>query len=376
MSYDPEARRDTPLALKLKHRIARDGAVSVEDYMHACLYDPEHGYYVKRPAIGAGGDFITAPEISQIFGELIGLWSAVVWQQMGSPERIKLTELGPGRGTLLADALRAARVLPAFLAAVEVELVETNEVLIESQRQALGKAGVPLAWTERLELRHPAPTPTIIIGNEFLDTIPVGHHVLAADGWREQQVTLDAAGRLVFGIGTPCRDPVISDPASTNQVVPATGAIHEFRRSPTVLEDIAQRASQAPVASLLLDYGHLRSTFGDTLQAVRDHRFEHPLTSPGEADLTAQVDFHDIAARARSLGLAVDGPVTQAEFLGALGIVERASKLMATNPASAGSLEIGVARLISPTGMGGRFKAIGLRSQGLQPLPAFPVQAE
>ncbi len=371
MTYDPEARRDTPLALKLKQRIAQGGPISVEAYMHACLYDPDHGYYVKSTAIGAGGDFITAPEVSQVFGELIGLWSAVVWQLMGSPARVRLIELGPGRGTLMADALRAARVLPAFLSAVDVELIETNQVLIACQKQALGTAVVPVSWFEHL---LPAPVPSIIIGNEFMDTYPVGQSVLADDGWRERQVTLDVAGRLAFGTGSPNLTSTFPEVAFADEAEPAPGAILEFRRSPSIIEDIAALTRQAPIASLQIDYGHQRPSFGDTLQAVRDHRFEHPLTSPGEADLTAQVDFHDIGTRATGLGLAVDGPVTQAEFLGALGIAERTSRLMAANPHAAGSLEIGVARLMSPTGMGGHFKAIGLRSPALPPLPGFHLQ--
>jgi len=366
MNYDPEARRDTPLALKLKQSIASGGPLSVEGFMHACLYDPDHGYYVKRPAIGAAGDFITGPEISQVFGELIGLWSAVVWQQMGSPARVRLVELGPGRGTLMADALRATRVVPAFHAAIDVELIETNTVLVGLQRQVLGEAGVPIEWTDRFDPRQTAPKPSIVIGNEFLDTIPVGQHILAGDGWRERHVTFDAAGRLAFDIGPLCHR------ANAEVETPTMpSAIRESRLQPEIIEAIASLTRQVPVATLLIDYGHLAPAFGDTLQAVRDHRFEHPLTSPGEADLTAQVDFHDIGAHARSRGLAVDGPVTQAEFLGAIGIAERASRLMSANPREANGLELGVARLMSPTGMGNRFKAIGLRSPSLPLLPGF-----
>ncbi len=369
MSYDTEARRDTPLAAKLKQRIARDGPISLEAYMHACLYDSEHGYYVKRPAIGSGGDFITAPEISQVFGELIGLWSAVVWQQMGSPSRVRLVELGPGRGTLMRDALRAARVVPAFRSALDVEMIETNEVLMELQKQALGDAGVPMGWSNALDLRQQASTPAIVIGNEFLDTIPVCQHIVAEDGWRERRVVLDDAGRLAFDVG-----PVCPPPTGEGEAPLAMGTISEFRRPPEIIDGVADLARSTSVAMLLIDYGHLAPSFGDTLQAVRDHRSEHPLTSPGEADLTAQVDFHAIASHARSLGLEVDGPVTQAEFLGGLGIAERASRLMSANPTRAGSLEIGVARLMSPTGMGSRFKALGLRSLGLPPLPALPYR--
>lgn len=366
MSYDTQARRDTPLALKLKQRIARDGAIPVDTYMRACLYDPEHGYYMKRPAIGAGGDFITAPEISQVFGELIGLWCAVVWQQMGSPAAIRLTELGPGRGTLIADALRAARVMPAFVAALDVELVETNEVLIENQRQTLGAVGVPLAWTDRLNPPPPA-TPWIILANEFLDTIPVRQIVWQGGHWIGRTVVLDAEGQLQFGL-----DPRGAVPAEGRFPAAGAGAIDEMQNTTPVLHQLVEHAGRGRLAALFIDYGHTVSALGDTLQAVRQHRFEHPLTSPGEADLTCQVDFQQFADKARGLGLSVDGPVTQAEFLGSLGLAERTSRLMSANPARAGTLEVGVARLMSPTGMGTRFKVIGLRSPALPPLPAFP----
>lgn len=369
MSYDSQARRDTPLALKLKQRIARDGAIPVDAYMRACLYDPEHGYYVKLPAIGAGGDFITAPEISQVFGELIGLWCAVVWQQMGSPARLRLTELGPGRGTLMADALRAARVMPAFVAALDVELVETNEVLIESQRQTLGSVGVPLVWGGRLAPPQ-AATPWIVLGNEFLDTIPVCQRVLQDGNWVRRTVVLDATGQLQFGVDL---HDAVPDQGRFPGAPP--GDIDEMQSTVPVLQPLAEHAGRGRIAALLIDYGHTVSAVGDTLQAVRQHRFEHPLTSPGEADLTCQVDFQQFADNARALGLSVDGPVTQAEFLGSLGLAERTSRLMAANPAQAGSLEVGVARLMSPTGMGTRFKVIGLRSPAVPLLPAFPWPA-
>lgn len=361
--YDPDERRQTPLAVKLAARIAHDGPISVAAYMEACLLDPEHGYYVKRPAVGAGGDFITAPEVSQVFGELIGLWCVVVWQQMGSPSRLRLTELGPGRGTLMADALRAARVIPAFLAAVEVELVETNEVLIATQRRALETATVPIEWKERMKREA---VPRIIIANEFLDTQPVQQYVLLDGSWMRRTVTLDAAGHLQFGI-----DPAGGIPDQGRFVDARPGAIDEQQSHIALLSGLAAHRDEAPLAALFLDYGHTASAVGETLQAVRQHRYEHPLTSPGEADLTCQVDFEEFAEKAHAVGLAVDGPVSQAEFLAGLGIAERTSRLMAANPSRAGELELGVARLMSPTGMGSRFKAIGLRSADVPPLPGL-----
>lgn len=366
MSYDPEARRDTPLARKLANRIAREGPLTLDAYMHACLYDPEHGYYVKRPAIGAGGDFITAPEVSQVFGELVGLWCAVVWQQMGAAARVRLTELGPGRGTLMADALRATRVLPAFLSALEVELVETSEALIERQRHTLAAAGRPTIWTDRLQA-PPREMPWIVLANEFLDTRPVHQCVLHDGNWIGRIVTLDADGRLQFGT-----DPQEAIPDQGRFPGATPGHIDEMQDHTQVLHELAKHAGSNQVAALFVDYGHIASTLGDTLQAVRQHRHEHPLTSPGEADITCQVDFQEFSETACAVGLAVDGPITQAELLSALGVTQRASRLMSANPGRAAEIEAGVARLLSPTGMGTRFKALGLRSPALPPLPGFP----
>jgi len=363
MSYDPDARRDTPLAQKLKARIRRDGPITVADYMRACLQDPEHGYYVKQPAIGRAGDFITAPEISQVFGELIGLWCGIVWQQMGAPEAVGLVELGPGRGTLMHDALRAARLVPGFREASSVHLVETNQHLEALQRATLGDAGRPPIW-------HRAPDtipagPILVVANEFLDTFAVVQEVLQADVWCPRVVGVDDQNRLVFqALG--------GEGLESERVPSAEKAIIRERQSfVSVVEDLAGRAGDAPVAALFVDYGHVKTAPGETLQAVRHHVAEHPLCSPGEADLTAQVDFAAFQRQCEEVGLAVDGPLAQGEFLGRLGIVERASRLMSANPSKAHEIEMGVARLIAPQGMGSRFKAVGVRSQSLPVLPGF-----
>lgn len=384
MAYDPEARRDTPLALKLKEYIRANGPLSLKDFMAACLMDPEHGYYTGKTAIGAGGDFTTAPEISQVFGELIGLWSAVVWRQMGSPERLNLVELGPGRGTMMRDALRAAAKAPGFLDAVHVVLIEPSPTLRAIQAETLKGLSVPVLHPSGP--RHPGYADrhaTIILANEMLDCLPIDQVQWGADGglppmkWRRRTVELDAAGRLAFGLGeggalradTPSRLPA-----------PRPGDILEQRDPFAIIGDIVVPAWTSPVAALLIDYGHVESGYGDTLQAVRNHAYEHPLTSPGEADLTAQVDFAAFVAsvsehnaRPGAVQLVVDGPVTQAEFLGSLGIVERASRLMAANPARAAEIETAVARLMAAPGMGSRFKAIGIRRPDLPPLPGFPM---
>ena len=368
MSYDPHARRDTPLALKLKANIAREGPMPVSQYMSECLWDDRHGYYATRTAIGKTGDFITAAEISQIFGELIGLWSAVVWQQvLGGPPSVRLVEYGPGRGTMMRDALRSARVVPGFADAASVHLLEMSPTLAAEQRAALNGAGVPVSWGQNLAGFEP---PAIIIANEFLDAWPVEQWVKTETGWRWRGVGLDARGHLCFTVvpGTRVRDDL-------DQRLPGAqlGAVVESQRPERLAEALKKLSLSGPVAALIIDYGHVAPVSGDTLQAVRGHTYESPLTSPGEADLSAQISFFELATEVHKVGLAIDGPITQSEFLGSLGIIERASRLMSANPQRAGEIEAGVARLIAPNGMGTRFKAIGVRSAQLPPLPGFPA---
>lgn len=364
--YDPDERRATPLADLIKERIRRDGPISVLDYMGLCLNHPEHGYYRTRPAIGASGDFVTAPEISQAFGEIIGVWTGVVWQSMAMPRRLNLVELGPGRGTLLRDALRAARAVPGFLDALSVHLVEASPRLEAEQRAALAGTGQPIAWHG--SAADLPPGPTIVLANEFLDACPAAQLEVLSDGIAMLGVGLDAGGALAF-VRLP---PVIRiDPDNLGiSPVPGRGAIIEQQGFAFLLELLAGRGDDL-LAGLFIDYGHLAPAAGSTLQAVRAHRAEHPLASPGEADLSVHVDFSAFRSLAEASALLCDGPLTQAEFLGRLGIVERASRLMAANPTRAAEIEAGVARLIAPGGMGTRFKAIGVRSPEVPPLPEF-----
>jgi NADH dehydrogenase [ubiquinone] 1 alpha subcomplex assembly factor 7 len=367
--YDPNARRDTPLALKLKERIQRDGPIRIDQYLEACLYDASHGYYVNKAAIGAKADFITAPEISQTFGELIGLWCVATWQQMGSPAAFNLVEFGPGRGTLMRDALRATRLRPEIRNAARVVLIETNATLKDAQRELLSGEDVPVSWCGKLVYANEPELPAIILANEFLDTEPIEQFVRSNTGWSIRTVGLDASGNLVFQTGPECDESTASDldrrfsAARPGDICEVHSPAHDF--------GAAILSLPSRFAALMFDYGHMQSAPGDTLQAIRGHRYEHPLTSPGEADVTAQVDFAQISETFNSSRTAIDGPITQAEFLGRLGIIERASKLMSANPAKAGEIEAGVARLMAPTGMGSRFKAIGVRSSGLPTLPGF-----
>lgn len=372
LPYDPELRRDTPLAMKLAADIRAHGPIPLSHYFTACMDDADHGYYRTRAGVGASGDFTTAPEISQVFGELIGLWCAVVWQQMGSPSRFVLLEWGPGRGTLMADALRATRIVPGFRAAAEVAMIETSAPFAAMQDAALGSLGVTVRRAVRIDdllLANPdlAGLPTIMVGNEFLDTLPPEQYVLAGTGWRRRHVGLDAGGRLAWV------DEPVTDGPDCHVADGEIATVVDYGGLQAML------SAWPMVAALFVDYGSDGARCGDSLQAVRNHAYEHPLTSPGEADLTTLVDFAALGEVARTHvrthAFAVDGPTTQAEFLGALGIVERASRLMAANPAKAATIEAGVARLIGPGGMGTRFKAIGIRSPHLPPLPGLPTSS-
>ncbi len=361
-------RRQTALAARLADRIRRQGPITVSDYMTACLGDEELGYYRTREGIGAEGDFITAPEISQVFGELIGLWCVVVWQQMGAPTPLRLIELGPGRGTLMTDALRAAGLVKGFGAATRVHLVEINGALRARQRETLQGLEPRVSWHD--DIAEVPDGPAIVIANEFLDVASVAQWVAVDGRWRARVVTLDDDGDLQFAVGKD--EPEAALAVSADSV--EAGAIFEVQAVSPVWAALGERGRRAPVAGLFIDYGHWGPLAGDTLQAVRRQAYEHPLTSPGEADLTVQVDFAAAAAAAEAGGLRVASLTTQAEWLGRLGITQRASRLMAANPARAAAIEAGVARLMAPGGMGGRFKVMGVRSPGLGELPGLEVQ--
>jgi SAM-dependent MidA family methyltransferase len=342
-----------------------EGPISVARYMAMCLGHPRFGYYMTRDPFGAAGDFVTAPEISQMFGELVGLWAAGMWQAMGAPPGFRLIELGAGRGTLMADALRAARVLPGFREALTVEIVEISPVLRAAQEKALAGVGVEVAW--HADLGEVGAGPFVLIANEFLDALPIRQFVRVAGGWRERLVGPGDDGALTFGVARgETRLPVGTAPE---------GAVFETCPDALALAgEIGRRLSQAPGAALLVDYGHVRPGFGDTLQAVRGHAFADPLAEPGEADLTAHVDFSSFLAAARLAGAATHGPVAQGDFLRRLGLAQRAAALSArTDPAGRGAIAAAVERLAGdgPGAMGRLFKAAALTSAGLVDPPGF-----
>jgi NADH dehydrogenase [ubiquinone] 1 alpha subcomplex assembly factor 7 len=358
-----------PLAARLKERIAREGPLSVADYMQTCLADPSAGYYISRQPIGKEGDFVTSPEVSQIFGELLGLWSVAVWQSMGEPPSVIVAELGPGRGTWTADALRAWRSVPKFLKSVTFALVETSPVLRDAQQAMLRGAPVPLQWCDRIE---DAPSgPLILIANEFIDALPVRQLVRRNGVWRERRVTIGRNGAFAFTEAEAIQDDELASAALG--IDAPDGAILETRPAvKALLSALATRAGETPLAALIVDYGHDETSVGDTLQAVHRHRFADPLATPGEVDLTAHVDFAALKETAQALGLTTHGPMAQGAFLLKLGLEARRDRLLAqARPDQKEAILSGAARLADPRAMGLLFKVLALTSNGLAPPPPF-----
>ena len=360
----------TPLEAELRRIIAADGPMSVATYMRLCLGHPVHGYYAMRDPFGRGGDFITAPEISQMFGELIGLWAAAMWQTMGSPAQVALVELGPGRGTLMADALRAARVVPAFAAAVHVHLVETSPVLERRQRESLAGLKVPISWYR--DFAAVPGGPLIVIANEFFDALPVHQAVKTPTGWHERMVGIGPDGKLTFALH-PDPIPGFLTIASGLPANAPPGAVFEWR-SGDMAADVARRIAQHGGVAVIIDYGHGESALGETLQAVGRHDFADPLATPGEVDLTAHVDFAALAQTASDAGARVHGPISQGDFLRRLGIEARAAALRAKAAAAqAADIDAALARLTGSgrESMGVLFKAMAFADPTLAALPGF-----
>lgn len=356
----------TPLAERLRARIESSGPIPVQDWMAACLADPEHGYYMTRDPLGRGGDFTTAPEISQMFGELIGLWCAVVWQQMGAPQSFNLVEMGPGRGTLMSDLLRAASGVPGFIDAAHVHMIETSPVLAERQRQTLAAAAPPVAW--HAEFGGVPTGPVIVVANELLDALPVRQVERFEDGWYERAVGFED-GSFVFmpGSAVAVEDlPLHAEDAAVGAIVETSPAVV------SVVTDVAARVAGHGGAALFADYGYARPGLGDTLQAVQGHGYANPLENPGEADLTAHVDFTAVARATEAAGAHAWKILPQGVFLEHLGIGARTAALLAKADERQ-SLEIATARrrLVDGDAMGRLFKVLALTGKDAPAPPGF-----
>lgn len=345
----------------LKERLIRmietGGPIPLSTYMQIALHDPQHGYYATRPGLGV--DFITAPEISQIFGELIGVWIVNEWQAIGRPETITLAEIGPGRGTLMSDALRIASVAggPALMDAMNLVLVEPSPALRTIQSEVLAPYSPSFAAT----LSELPDGPAIIVGNEYLDCLPARQFRKSGPDWHECVIGMNPERQLVFGLAAEAHDAPDEAGAEMIEVQPALDLL---------IADLAGRqSSRAPFRALFIDYGPETDAPGDSLRSFRSGEQVHPLDAPGETDLTVDVDFGRLGRLASKAGLDVAGPTPQGMFLLGLGAQARLNQLVKANQDRGEEIFNAAQSLIDPAQMGARFKAICFSSEGL-PRPA------
>jgi SAM-dependent MidA family methyltransferase len=341
--------------MSLKDRLVRDirdsGPITVADYVTRCLHDPQDGYYATRPRLGAGGDFITAPLVSQMFGELIGLWALETWRRLGAPDRVHMIEVGPGDGTLMSDALRAAHVDPAFVQALDLVLIEPSAPLREAQARMLAQGDVEPRWVRALEAFEP-DAPVILIANEVLDCLPARQYVRTEDGWAERRVGVDEAGELMFGHAR------IVDRFARPEFEVAVGQVFEIAGQQATFGTVCAELVKAHGgAALLIDYGRDRPEAGDTLQALIRHQKVDPLSRPGEADVTMWADFPAVMAAALKAGADVTGCRGQGDFLRSLGIEARAARLSEGRPEAGPVIARQLDRLTGSDQMGTLFKA-------------------
>lgn len=354
------------LAQRLREIIAAEGPISVARYMELCLHDPVFGYYATRPRLGAQGDFITAPHVSQMVGELLGLWACEIFSALGRPKLVRLVEFGPGDGVMMTDVLRAATsAAPEFIEACEIVLVETSPPLMEKQARSMRECGHEAKWIEGIE-EIPSDAPVIALANEFLDCLPVRQALRTEAGWRERLVGLDGVGRLAFTLSAneaPC-DAHWPAAASSGAVAEWSPELRAFGAS------VGGLLARASGAALFLDYGSAEDEgLADTLQALRGHCREDPLARPGEADLTAHVRFAPFLSAASAAGAETPPTLAQAEFLRAIGIEERAAILGRSRPDRAEQIGRQLRRLVAADQMGLLFRAACIHSKGLAPAP-------
>ena len=337
--------------------IGETGPLPLSHFMALALGHPEHGYYITRDPIGAGGDFTTAPEVSQMFGELIGLWLADRWIASGRPAPFALAELGPGRGTLMADALRAMRTVPGMVEAATVHFVETSPALRAAQHTRVPQA----EWHDAIGSLPSLPL--FLVANEFFDALPITQYQRTERGWCERCVDFhDGKFMPVLAPVAAANDRALADNVRNAPI----GSIAETCPAATAIaSEIASRIAHRGGAALIIDYGYVKTVPGDTLQALRNHRFADPFDAPGEADLTAHVDFEALAHAVRRGGAAPHGPVEQGAFLMALGIAARAERLARNaTPAQKHDIETALARLTGAQEMGSLFKVLGITPPG------------
>jgi len=357
------------IAGRIAERIRHSGPVSVAAFMTEAMFDPREGYYATKNPIGAGEDFITAPSVSQMFGELIGLWCGQVWMDMGQPDHFQLVELGPGTGQMMSDIVRAGRTIPGFIDAAQIHLIEASAALKMVQGRTLTPMGVEIGWLNRIE--DIPPGPAIIVGNEFLDCLPMRQAVKQNGDWFERMIGLNEAGdafRFVMGSILGAEADLIP---KRLRDAPDDTLVELRPGDQQVVDVLAQRFATYPGHALFIDYGPATSEPGDTFQAIRQHQKTDPLEAPGTADLTARVDFEQLSVGAKAGGLEVSGPAQQGGWLKALGLELRAAALIRQTPELKSRIARQVIRLSEPDQMGELFKVIGLSTPGLPKPPGF-----
>lgn len=355
--------------MSLKSRLAREivltGPMSVADYVTRCLHDPEDGYYSTRPALGERGDFITAPLISQMFGELLGLWAAETWHRLGAPERVRLVEVGPGDGTLIDDALRAMRLAPDFLQACDLILIEPSAPLRKEQERRLAGADIAPRWLSSLN-QIETDAPVILIANEVLDCMPARQFMKTNDGWSERRVGVDEDGGILWGLSN------ITGGFEKPEYAVEPGQIVEISDQQAIFgRDIAVMLAKASGAALLIDYGRDKQGPGDTLQALHRHAKVDPLEHPGAADLTQWADFPRVLEAAVRAGADVTGCKDQGDFLRLLGIEARADRLIQGRPDAEPVIRRQLERLTADDQMGTLFKVASIFSPRSLTVPGF-----
>lgn len=357
------------LAQKISRRIIKDGPISLANYMEIALADPEFGYYITRLPFGTHGDFTTSPEISQIFGELIGLWCAAFWLQIGSPQRLNLVELGPGRGTLMADALRAAKSVPGFAQALQVHLVEISPKLRKIQTETLKNSGHSIHWHTQLD--GVPDGPAIFIANEFFDALPIHQFIQTKTGWCERLVAVNTPEKFEFTISPNPTPPEKTGVSPLLAASPADSLVETCPLAVEIIKTISKRIQTIGGAALIIDYGYEKPGIGETLQAVSKHKYADVLQAPGKQDLTAHVNFSALAQAARHTGVDVFGPLSQGQFLFGLGLEARLARLTnATTRAQAYDIKRAAARLTAPEQMGTLFKVMAItKKNGSPPAP-------
>jgi len=356
------------LAKILKEKIKQESCISIATYMSEALGNPKYGYYKTAEPFGKDGDFVTAPEISQMFGEMIAAFALQSWLDMGKPKDFMLVELGPGRGTLMADILKTMTVLPEFEEAVSIHAIETSQQLIDQQ----GKKWKGYSPTWHKDLVSLPKKPAIFIGNEFFDALPI-HQIEKQDGeWSERCIGYDEEKDVFFFSNRPLKDDVLNNIPS-DLIDADDGAIFEFSTaSMAYMETITKHIMECGGVALVIDYGYSNYEYGDTFQAIKNHKYSDVLKSPGEADLTAHVNFQDLKCIAEKEGAKSFGPLTQKAFLENIGIVERAGILYrhATDEQKI-DIEFSLKRLISEDEMGALFKVLAIANPNLEHLATF-----